>query len=582
MTATRSPVDVSRVAASTTVITRRDIEAMQVHSVPALLNGVAGLDVVQNGGPGKATSFFLRGTESDHVLVLINGIRVGSVSLGTAALEQLPLEHIDRIEIVRGPRASQWGSDAIGGVIQIFTRSGEDLESGHTRYDAGAGAGSYDTYDTRASIAGAGRTSNYQASVEYFDTAGFNARQAVPGPYGFYQPDKDGYRNLSFHLRGGHRFNDNLDMNAFVLHAEGTTEFDGTFQDKTNFIQQVLGAETHWQVTESTSLVARAGESRDEQDSFAPDGSFASRYDSKRDELSLLANMEPVAGHVVNLGMDYLNDKLDSSDNYARSSRDDTGVFAEYLGAFGVHNLTASVRHDDNEATGGNTTGGLGWSVNLPSAIKLYASYGTAFKTPSFNELYYPGFGNPDLAPETSESVELGVEGRPLWGSWSLRGYRTTIKDLIATVLDPATQLASPENVDRARIDGLEAEVRTSLDGFEVHGVLTLMDPRDRNTGNLLPRRPRTSMSLDVERAFDRLRVGGRVVAQGDRYDDAANTVKVNGFATVDLTAQYELRPGLYLRGRIGNLFDKSYQTAATFNSAGRNVFVSMVYRNSR
>jgi vitamin B12 transporter len=581
VTATRTPVDVSRIAASTTVITRGDIQAMQVHSVPELLNGIAGLDVVQNGGPGKATSFFLRGTESDHVLVLINGIRVGSVSLGTAALEQLPLEHIDRIEIVRGPRASQWGPDAIGGVIQIFTRSGEDLSSGQTRYDVGAGAGSYNTYDTRASVAGATDTSNYQASVEYFDTAGFNARQPVPGPYGFYQPDKDGYRNLSVHVRGGHRFSDDLDMDAFVLHAEGTTEFDGTFQDKTDFIQQVLGTEAHWQATDSTSLVARAGESRDEQDSFAPDGAFASRFDSKRDDLSLLANMEPLAGQVVNFGVDYLNDKLDSSDNFTRSSRDDTGVFAEYLGAFGEHNLTASLRHDDNEATGGNTTGGLGWSVNLPAAIKLYASYATAFKTPTFNELYFPGFGNPNLSPETSKSVELGIEGKPLWGSWSVRGYRTTIKDLIATVLDPVTQIASPENIDSARIDGLEAEVRTMLGGFDVDAALTVMDPRDRNTGNLLPRRPGTSVSVDANRSFDRLRVGGRVIAQGYRYDDAANTVRVGGFATVDLTAQYELRPGLYLRGRIGNLFDKSYETAATFNTAGRNVFVSMVYRNS-
>jgi vitamin B12 transporter len=580
VTATRTPIDASKVAASTTVITREDIEARQVHSVPQLLNGIPGIQVVQNGGPGKATSFFLRGTESDQLLVLINGIRVGSVSLGTAALEQIPVEHIDRIEIVRGPRASQWGSDAIGGVIQIFTRSGRGLGTGQVQYDAGVGAGSYDTYDTRASVAGATRASDYQASVEYLNTGGFNARQPIPGQFGFNQPDKDGYHNLSFHLRGGHRFSKEFDVDAFLLRTQGTTKFDGLFQDKTNFTQQIMGAETHWQVTDNTSLRLRGGQSRDRQDNFAPGGSFASKFDSRRDELSLLANTELAAGQLIDLGVDYRNDHLDSNNAFTRTSRDNTGVFVQYLGTYGEHNLTASLRRDDNEASGGKTTGGLGWSVNLPSAIKLYASYGTAFKTPTFNELYFPGFGNPNLSPETSKSVEAGVEGRPLWGFWSVRAYRTDISDLIATVLDPATDMAFPDNVDKARIDGLEAELRTSLYAFDIDATFDLMDPRDRNTGNQLPRRPKAQMSVQVDRTFERLRVGTRVVAQGDRYDDAANTVKVDGFVTVDLTAEYELSPGLSLRGRVGNLFDRDYQTVATFNTAGRNVFVSLLYRN--
>lgn len=580
VTATRTPVDVSKVAASTTVITRKDIEARQVHSVPELLEGIPGINVTQSGGPGKATSFFLRGTESDHVLVLINGIRVGSVSLGTAALEQLPVEHIERIEVVRGPRASQWGSDAIGGVIQIFTRSGKGLQPGQVRYDAGAGAGSYHSSDTRASVAGATGASDYQASVEYLDTAGFDARQPIPGQFGFNQPDKDGYHNLSFHVRGGHRFSDDFDVDAFLLRAEGTTEYDGSFQDKTDFTQQVLGAEAHWQVTDDTSLRMRTGQSRDDQDNFAPDGSFASRFNSKRDEVSLLANTEPVAGQVFDLGVDYRNDRLDSDSAFTRTSRDNTGVFVQYLGAYGEHNVTASLRHDDNQASGGKTTGGLGWSVNLPSAIKLYASYGTAFKTPTFNELYFPGFGNPNLSPETSKSVEAGIEGRPLWGFWSVRAYRTDINDLIATVLDPATDMAVPENVDKARIDGLEAELRTVLNGFDIDATVGLMDPRDRNTGNQLPRRPKTQMSVDVSRGFGDLRVDTRVVAQGSRYDNADNTVKVDSFVTVDLTAEYELSRELSLRGKVGNLFDEDYQTVATFNTAGRNVFVSLLYRN--
>lgn len=580
VTATRTPLDTSRIAASTTTVTREDIEARQVDSMPELLNGIAGIDVVQSGGPGKNTSFFLRGTESDQVLVLINGIRAGSVSAGTTSFELLPVEHIDRIEIVRGPRTSQWGSEAIGGVIQIFTRSGEGLESGESQVEAGAGAGSYNTYTGHASVAGGNGTTHYQASVAYYDTDGFDTREPVPGPFGVDQPDDDGYDNLSFHVRGGHRFSGAFNVDAFVLRAAGTTEFDGNFQDKTDFVQQVIGAQADWMVTGNTTLRLRAGENRDEQDNFAPDNSFASRFDSKREELSLLADVEAAPGQVMNLGVDYREDKIDSDSTFTETSRDNTGVFAQYLGTFGNHNLTASVRHDDNEAFGNKTTGGAGWSTNLPAGVKLYASYGTAFKTPSFNELFFPGFGNPELGPETSESIEFGIEGQPGWGWWSVRTYRTDVDHLIATVFDPTTGTATPENVDRARINGVEAEIRTSAAGVDVAASLNLMDHEDRTTGNKLPRRPDTSLSIDLSRSFEKLRVGGRLIAQGDRFDDVGNTVKVDSFVTVDLTADYELSPGLFLRGKIGNLFDENYQTAATFDSPGLNAFVSVLYRN--
>lgn len=580
VTATRTPIDASQVAASTTVISRQDIEERQVDTLPELFRGIPGVDVVETGGPGKTTTLFLRGTESDHVLVLVNGVRVGSVSAGLTSFEVIPVEHIERVEIVRGPRASQWGSEAIGGVIQIFTRSGEGLETGGARYEAGAGAGSYGTYKGHASAAGGNGWSHYQASVAYLDTGGFDARQPIPGDFGFDQPDDDGYDNLSFHLRGGHRFSDDFDIETFLLRAEGTSEFDGSFQDQSDFVQQVFGARANWQLADVLGMRFRIGENRDETENFAPDGSFASRFDSKRQEASLITDFEPAMGHLFNVGVDYRDDQLDSNNAFTESSRDNTGLFTQYLGTFGIHNLAVSLRHDDNEAFGSESTGGLGWSTNLDAGIKLYASYGTAFKTPSFNELFFPGFGNPDLDPETSESVELGIEGRARWAWWSLRAYRTEIDDLIATVFDPATGTAFPRNVDQARIDGIEAEIETALAGFDVAAGLNLMDPEDRETGNQLPRRPKTSLTLEVNRRFERLRLGGRLVAQDDRFDDVDNTIEVDSFVTVDLTADYQLRPDLFLRGKLGNVFDEDYETVATFNSPGRHAFVSLLYRN--
>jgi vitamin B12 transporter len=161
-----------------------------------------------------------------------------------------------------------------------------------------------------------------------------------------------------------------------------------------------------------------------------------------------------------------------------------------------------------------------------------------------------------------------------------VRAYRTNIDDLIATVFNPVTGSAFPQNVNRARIDGLEAEIGTFVAGLDIRAALNLMDPEDRDTGNQLPRRPKTSLTLDVSRRFDDLRVGGRVIARDDRFDDVDNTVKVDGYVTVDLTADYELGPGLFLRGKVGNLFDEDYQTVATFNSPDRHVMLSILYRN--
>lgn len=575
ITPNRIPQKSNQVAASTTVITREQIESAQYTSIPDLLRGVVGIDLVQNGGPGKISSVFMRGTESDHVLVLVNGLRVGSASLGTTAFELIPVEHIESIEIVRGPRASQWGSEAIGGVIHIFTRKG----NGSNAYEIGAGVGSFNTATGHASVAGESNGTHYQASVAYYDTDGFDTRQPIPGPFGFDQPDDDSYDNLSFHLRGGHEFDSGFNIDAFILRADGTTEFDGSFQDETDFVQQILGAEAHWQ-GENWGIKFKAGESRDETENFSPDGSFASRFDTKRLDTSLIGDIQLIEDHQLIGGVDYRDDKVDSDTTFNETSRDNLGLFAQYLGSLGNNEFTASIRNDDNEAFGKETTGGVGWVYNTNNAIKIYASWGTAFKTPTFNELFFPGFGNPNLEPETSESYEIGLEGAPGWGFWGIHAFRTDIDDLIVTTFDPVTGSFAPENVDRARINGYEAQIGIVKEGWQASASITLLDHEDRMSGNKLARRPDTSLTIDITKIYERLRIGGRLIAQDDRFDDSGNTIEVDGFVTLDLYADFEVTPGLFIRGRVNNLFDKEYETASTFNSADRNFMISILYKS--
>ncbi|MDH3638700.1 MAG: TonB-dependent receptor [Gammaproteobacteria bacterium] len=576
VTATRTAVAAYRIPASSTTITRDEIEKLQVRTLPDLLKGIAGIDLTDNGGAGKVTSVFLRGTESDHVLVLIDGIRVGSATLGTTAFQHLPIEQIERVEIVRGPRASQWGSEAIGGVIHIFTRKGTQ-DTGHW---ANLGGGRYSTYTASGGVGGEVRNSHYSVSGSVFDTRGFDARQPLAGPFGFDQPDADGYENTAFQAQVGHEFPGGAELDAFALRASGTNEFDGSFEDQSDFVQQVLGVSASWKPTRLWRIGLRAGESRDETDNFAPGGNFSSRFDTRRREFSVQSDIEVAPDQALTFGLDQRRERVRSTSLFAEESRDNTGVFGQYFGHYGPHHVLFSLRNDDDDSFGEEVTGGAGWSYLRKEGGKIYLSYGTAFKTPSFNELFFPNFGNPDLDPETSESVELGIEGVVLNMVWSMRAYRTDIDALIVTVMDPTTGNFFPDNVNKARIDGVEFELAAELAGWDLSVAFSFVDPEDRETGKRLRRRAEETLRVDFTRDQGRWSFGGRFFAQGERFEDADNLNRLPGYATLDLFAEYRLHANLSLRAKLENVFNKQYEVADTFNSTNRNLFVSLAYRS--
>jgi vitamin B12 transporter len=578
VTATRTAQTADQSLASVTVISRQDIERQQAHSVQGLLRGVAGISLANNGGAGKATSVFLRGTESDHVLVLIDGVKVGSATLGTTAFQDLPVAQIERIEIVRGPRSSLYGSEAIGGVIQIFTRKG----GGPLRPFFSIGGGSDHRFDVAAGLSGGGERGWFNLSASGIDTAGFNACNGRPSPGGAgcftTEPDQDGYRNRSGSLRAGYRFTNGLVLDVHALHTASDNKFDGSFVNESESTQQVLGGTLRFAPAAAWQVTLAAGRSRDASDNFK-DGVFKTRFDTERETVSLQNDFAIAADHLLTLGADYQDDRITSTTAFAVRSRDDTGLFTQYQGAFGTHDLQLSLRRDDNEQFGGHTTGGVAWGVALGKALRLTVSYGTAFKAPSFNELYFPGFGNPALQPETSRSTELGLSGTPAWGRWSLNAFETRIDYLIA--FDAA--LFAPNNIDRARIRGLEAVLGTQLRGWDLAANITLLDPENRSSGaqhgNTLPRRARQSLRIDVDRQFDQYALGMTLLAAGRRYDDLANSRELGGYATVDLRAAYSLTKDWQLQARIENLFDQAYETAAFFNQPGRGLYVTLRYQ---
>jgi vitamin B12 transporter len=577
VTATRTAQTADEALASVTIITREDIERRQAANVDDLLRGMPGISLSNNGGPGKVTSVFLRGAESDHVLVLVDGVKIGSATTGTAAFQDIPVDQIERIEIVRGPRSSLYGSEAIGGVIQIFTRK----SCGATTPSLGLGAGSHNTYTGSAGVSGGGAQGWYTVNASGFSSEGFNACRGKPSPNGAgcftYEPDNDGYRSRSGALRGGYRFDNGSEVEAHVLNTQARVSYDGTYVNESESAQQVAGGRVAFSPMTPWRLSLAAGRSRDDSDNFL-NGSFKSQYNTTRDTATLQNDITLGSGHLLTLALDYQKDRIASTTAYATTERRDVGAFAQYQGVYGAQDVQVALRNDDNQQFGYDTTGGLAWGYNLNRDLRLVASYGSAFKAPTFNELYYPGFGNPSLRPEQSKSYELGLRGTTLQARWSLSAYETKINDLIGF---DATY--TPANIDLARIRGMEMSIDTKIAGWTLATGLTLLNPENRSSGasdgNLLPRRARETLRLDLDRSLGEFRFGGTLFAAGRRYDNLANSVELNSYATVDLRVDYTLAGSWTLGGRVGNLFDKHYETAAFYNQDGRNYFVTLRYR---
>ncbi|AYC33698.1 TonB-dependent vitamin B12 receptor [Pseudomonas cavernae] len=587
VTATRTEQAEQHSLAAVTVIDREQIERSQAQSVPELLRKVPGVSLANNGGPGKSTSLFMRGTNSNHVLVLIDGIKAGSVTSGGTALQDLPVELIERIEVVRGPRSSLYGSEAIGGVIQIFTRKGGG-EGAKPFFSAGYGT--HDSYQGSAGVSGGHGQGWYSLGVSGLDTDGINVKPAgVSG----YEDDSDGYRNLSGSANAGYRFANGLELDGNVLQAKSHNDYDSVnsrrragFGANADGVTKVVGGRARFAALEPWRVTLQAGRSEDKSDAFQ-DGAFYSRFDSRRDSLSWQNDLSLAAGHTLTLGADYQRDEVNGSTAYAVDSRDDKGAFVQYLGQVGRQDWQLSLRHDDDEQFGEHDTGNIGWGYALSDELRFTSSYGTAFKAPSFNQLYYPGFGNPDLDAEKSHSVEVGLAGKHAWGHWAANAYRTKIDNLIATITVNGRSQA--EGVDEARIRGIELVLGSELLGWAWNANYSLMDAENRSKrssrtgiafyGKDLNRRPGQTFNLDVDRAFGALSVGASLSAQNSTFDDLENQNELAGFATLDLRGEYRINPQWRLQTRVANLLDADYETADGFNQPGQAVYFTVRYQ---
>jgi vitamin B12 transporter len=554
VTANRAPVAVRDVLAAVEVIDRDEIERSQARSLPDLLRGRAGISLGNQGGLGKLTTLFVRGSESDHVLVLVDGVRMGSATSGLVSFQDLPVELIDRIEIVRGPRSSLYGSEAIGG-------------------------GSRDTYEASAGIGG--RVGRGWFGVDYSrqQTRGMNACRGAGAPVfaGCFtdEPDRDGYTRDALSLRAGADIADGWKLDANALRTEGDNEYDG-FYNRSTTVQQVLGAGVTWTPSKTASLRLQAGRDTDASDNYSGNV-FAGDFATDRDTASLQGDVSLAAGQRLSAGVEWQRDTVRGATPYAMTSRRDRAGFVQYQGDFGAFDVQASARHDDNDQFGGYATGNLAFGYDLSPAWRLTLGGGSAFKAPTFNELYYPCCSNPLLEPERSRSIEAGLAWKGAASNLRLDLYETRVDDLIA--FDSLT--FAPANIDRARLRGAELSGDTTVAGWIANASLSVVDAKNRTLPGMaleLPRRSRGSARVDLDRAFGAFRLGLTAAGEGARYDDLANTHRLGAFATLDLRAEYAFDTTWRVQARVENLFDRRYETVEYYNQPGRGVFVTLRY----
>lgn len=573
VTASRTARTQDQTLAAITVIDRAEIDRVQPQSLQALLAGRAGIALANNGGAGKATSVFLRGTESDHVLVLVDGIKLGSATSGGASLQDIPPEQVERIEIVRGPFSSLYGSEALGGVIQIFTRR----PHGGFVPSFTVAAGSERT--RRATLGIGGRHGDatqggwYAINAAHGSTEGINAYR---GPRNF-DPDLDGYRNDSLVLQGGWRFDERWDVEARVFRAEGRNEYDGSANNIADTVQQTVGGRLRHAPTDALRIDLSLASSADLSDNYRNEV-HSSTFSTRRRMATLQADAT-VGDALLTFGVDWQADRVESNTRYARDSRIHRGLFAQWQQDFGAQSLQASLRRDEDSQFGGVTTGSALWGWSIGDALRLSARYGTAYKAPTFNELYFPGYGNPALQPERARSVEVGLRGEHGAGSWSLNAFETRIDDLIAYDAD-LRPTPGPNNIDRARIRGVEAVGDLRLADWDLRASATWLDPRadgdNASRGHHLPRRPARSGRIDVDRRFDRFSLGAGVIGAGKRYENLANTRRLDGYGLVDLRVGFAFARDWSIQLTAGNVFDKRYETAEFYNQPGRHWLLAL------
>ncbi|MDO8413070.1 MAG: TonB-dependent receptor [Gallionellaceae bacterium] len=588
VTGTRTAQPLKQALLHSTVITAEEIRAAQVPDVPTLLRSLAGVEVVQSGGLGKQSSIFMRGTNSSHVLILLDGVRINSATVGTTALEHIMLDSIERIEVVRGNVSSLYGSEAIGGVIQLFTKRGR----GAPVFNVSEGVGSNGTQRLSAGFSGSADATSFSVNAGKVKTNGVSAinAQIVPAA----NPDTDGYDNTTFNAQVKQVFNADHQLSAALFSAHGNSQYDSAWGSPTDLNNTKVALEKI-SLTSDDQLTAlwhsklNLAQGTDNSKDYK-NGVENSRFKTANKQLTWQNELRLADTQRVNLTAEHLQQSVASDTSFTRTKRSVSSLLGGYVGEYGAQQVQLNLRQDRYSDFGTANTGLLGYGWAFVDNWRATASVSTAFKAPTFNDMYYPFqdygaygsyVGNPNLRPERSKNKEFGLRYAVAGQHADVMYFDNHIRDLIA----PDNLFAgSVININQVRIDGWELSYAGEFDDTRVKANITLQNPRDTETGQILTRRAKRYSSVGITQQFGALKLGGEWQHSGVREDNhitayPAQRVTLAAYDIINFTTSYALDKHLDLSMRVDNLFNKDYMLAHGYNTLGRTLFVSLHYQ---
>ena len=580
VTANRTVSDALPTLRDAVVIGREELDAAGPITFAEALQRYAGVEIRANGGPGQTSSLFLRGAGSAQTLVLIDGLRVGSATTGATAIEAIPLDMIERIEVVKGPLSSLYGSDAIGGVVQVFTRG-----KAVPHLFAAAGYGTENDRRVSAGISTVDGDTQLSLSAGGRDV---DARSATNPRVSFgYDPDRDPHSDVFVNARASQRLWNN---EVIALEAFGTrsrTKFDGGSPDDRS-IQDLAGV----RATSSTEFLPwwliklSGGYSEDKQRS---EGGFPSVFQTRQEQATFLNELRTGDGGRLILGAETVRQRVsprnDSSGavQFDRDRRDTNSAFASVVQSQGGQRLEANARYDRDDQFGSRTTGSVSMGSLVTNDVSLAATYAQGFRAPTFNDLYLVSFlafyqPNPDLRPERSRTSEITLKSAYAGGlQWRLTGYDNRVTDLI-TLTSDENFVSHVTNVARARVRGIEAAADITWYGVHVRGQLTAQRPRDDDTGKRLPQRAERYGTLEASRSWGSITVGANVIASGSRFDSAGESpaARMGGYARVDARVRWAATKHVAVELTAVNVGDKRYENALGYDAPRRGAFLNV------
>ena len=602
VTATRTPISKNNVIADVTTISSEDIERAGSSSLPELLQRQPGIEISNLGGPGKVSTIGIRGTSSTHSIVLVDGIRLSAATTGFSAIEHIPLSQIEKIEIVRGPASSLYGQDAIGGVIQIFTKKGVD---GFKPY-VDIGYGSYNTSNFKSGVRAGNNQTTYAINFAAMNSDGFSA--FVPNPANAANSinlDKDGYKNYSLSSSLSHKINQDYEIDLQYFLSKGKNQFDNRFANfspsfhgnyRNEIKLETYAMNIKGQINKAWQSSIKLSQSTDKyldlqklnNFTFEDDANLKDLYKTTQDQLSWQNNVALPRGSITLL-YDFLKQRIKTTDVYEKTQRTNHGVMVGYSLIEDKHNFQSNFRKDFNSVYEDAVTGNIGYAYSIDPNWTIASSYGTAFVSPSFNFLYSLAdsfaLGNPNLKPEKSKNIEGSIRYKDDSGSMSLTMFQNKIDDfIIYTAPAEAGSRTSTQNLNKAEIQGLTISGDQFFGHFQIKGSATGQSAKNEDTDKYLPRRASLIGNINLNYYIGNWNIGVEETFSGKRFDDKENIVNLSGYALTNIVADYKINDKLKLNLRLNNVLDKDYSLAAEgrsgfkYQTPGRSLFANLRY----